>query len=460
MGGLQKMVQNYTEYKKNVSDDIIACLESMGCQPILFVGSGLSKRYFGGPSWEELLKIISDQCPVIDKEFAYFKQSYGTLMKIGEIFSEFYKEWAWGPGRGEFPDDLFDATKPSNIYLKYKIAEYFESIIPDSIESISDITLIDEINLLQKVRPHAIITTNYDRFLEKVFPEYEPIVGQKILHTNHTSLGEIFKIHGCASEPESIVLTENDYIDFMAKKKYLSAKLLTYFAEHPLLFIGYSAEDPNIKSILSDIDEIISSNNELIPNIYILEWKSKISDSEYPQREKVISIDSNRSVRIKSISSSSFNWIFEAFGINGAIDKVNPKLLRGLLARTYELVRHDIPKKSLEVDYQTLEHAINTDGELAKIYGITTLNDPKMFNAMYPYSLTQVANQLGYSSWHYANKLIEKIKKETGDDIKESDNLYHISVKGGNIAQYHKYSDAFIDLLIKVRDNEDYKVIS
>ena len=452
------MVQNYTEYKKNVSDDIIECLDSMGCQPILFVGSGLSKRYFGGPSWEELLERISNQCPVIDKEFAYFKQSYDTLMKIGDVFSGIYKEWAWGLGRDEFPDELFDATKPSNIFLKFKVAEYFESLIPDSVESISDNTLKDEISLLQKVRPHAIITTNYDRFLEKIFPEYEPIVGQKILHTSHTSIGEIFKIHGCASEPESLVLTENDYEEFMTKKKYLSAKLLTYFAEHPLLFIGYSAEDPNIKSILSDIDEIISSNNELIPNIYILEWKSKISNSEYPLREKVISIDGYRSVRIKSISSASFNWIFEAFGINGGIDKVNPKLLRGLLARTYELVRHDIPNKSVEVDYQTLEHAINTDGELAKIYGITTLNDPKMFNATYPYSLTQVGNKLGYSSWHFANKLIEQITNEKGVDIKESDNKYHISIKVGKVMRHNKYSDAFIDLLIKVRNNEVYEV--
>ena len=145
MGGLLNMVQNYTEYKKNVSDDIIECLDSMGCQPILFVGSGLSKRYFGGPSWEELLDRISKQCPAINKEFAYFKQSYNTLMEIGGVFSGIYKEWAWGSGRNEFPNELFDATKPPNIFLKYKVAEFFESIIPNSVESISDSTLKEAI---------------------------------------------------------------------------------------------------------------------------------------------------------------------------------------------------------------------------------------------------------------------------------------------------------------------------
>ncbi len=47
--------------------------------------------------------------------------------------------------------------------------------------------------------------------------------------------------------PLSLVLTQGDYEAFETDKKYLSAKLLTYFAEHPLLFIGYGANDPNIR---------------------------------------------------------------------------------------------------------------------------------------------------------------------------------------------------------------------
>ncbi|WP_033070951.1 SIR2 family NAD-dependent protein deacylase, partial [Pectobacterium parmentieri] len=123
--------------------------------------------------------------------------------------------------------------------------------------------------------PHSIITTNYDELLESIYPEFTPIIGQKILYANHGSIGEILKIHGCCSTPKSIIINRDDYGDFIKKKKYLSAKLLTFFAEHPLLFIGYSAEDENIKNILSDIDELISENGDVIPNIYILEWVDK-----------------------------------------------------------------------------------------------------------------------------------------------------------------------------------------
>lgn len=310
---------------------------------------------------------------------------------------------------------------------------------------------------MQDIRPHAIITTNYDNFLEMIFTEYTPIIGQQVLKLNHSSIGEIFKIHGCISKPESLILTSDDYEEFTTKKKYLSAKLLTYFAEHPLLFVGYSAEDPNIKSILCDIDEIIATNNELIPNIYILEWDNEITRKALPSREKLIAIDSHRSVRIKSIVADSFDWVFKAFGANGAIEKVNPKLLRAILARTYDMVRCDIPRKTVEVDFQMLENAINVEGQLPKIYGITTLTNPTALNAGYPYNLTQVANKLGFKSWYHANKLIEQIKDQTGINIKASDNKYHIRIKVGN-TDFSKYSEAAVILLNSVKNNEEYNL--
>lgn len=374
------------------------------------------------------------------------------------MFADYYKEWAWGEGKGNFPDSLFDDSEPPEIYLKYKVSKYFETITPSSIDLISDKSKKAELELLKAIQPHSIITTNYDRFLELLFKDYEPIIGQRILHTDYSSVGEIFKIHGCSSEPSTLVLTRKDYNNFLTKKKYLSAKLLTFFAEHPLLFIGYNAEDPNIKNILADIDEIISSGNELIPNIYILEWKPNLSGNENPQREKVISVDTNRSIRVKSIIAASFDWVFKAFGKKSVLENVNPKLLRALMARTYQLVRCDIPTNSIQVDYKTLEQAVNTYDGLAKIFGITTLNNPSAFNIAYPYTLTAVANKLGFNNCNAAHQLISKINEEKGKNIKTSDNKYHSAIKNGNTIQIHKYSEAAVELLVKVRDGVPYNV--
>jgi hypothetical protein len=65
----------YPQYIKDVTVEIANCVQTSACQPILFIGSGLSKRYFGGPSWDELLAHLAKACPLIDKEYAYHKQS-------------------------------------------------------------------------------------------------------------------------------------------------------------------------------------------------------------------------------------------------------------------------------------------------------------------------------------------------------------------------------------------------
>jgi len=452
------MEGDFEKYRDEMTDDISTCLDSMGVQPILFVGSGMSQRYFGGPTWDGLLKAMAEKCPTLDKSYAYYKQKNQSLIDVGAEFADSYREWAWGSGNDQFPEDLFTDSQPPDIYFKYKVAEYFEELIQPDFDGIFSGEYSEEIEALKNVRPHALITTNYDRFLEKVFSDYASIIGQSILKANYTDVGEILKIHGCSSEPGSVVITHSDYEDFKAKKKYLSAKLLTFFAEHPLVFLGYSAEDPNIRSILSDIDEILSPDNDLIPNIYLVEWDQNVGGMNSYPREKLITIDHERSVRVKSIIADDFTWVFRAFGSSDAIAAINPKILRALLARTYSLVRHDIPKRTVEVNYQTLEHAVSKEGELAKLYGITTLDDPAAVNAMYPFSLTLVAKELGYKSWHHANQLIMRVEQESGINIKKSDNKYHVAIMAGQVMQTHKYSQAAIDLLELVKNGEEYEV--
>lgn len=425
----------------------------MGCQPILFIGSGLTKRYLQGPNWEELLLSLAKACPEIDKKFAYYLQKYESLVDVGTVFADKYNEWAWGSGEKEFPQTLFETGNEPDIYFKYAVSEYFSSLLEKELARYDEETV-----LLKQIYPHAIITTNYDQFLEKVFTNHTPVIGQQILHANHSSFGEIYKIHGCASDPKSIVITRNDYDNFLNKKKYLSAKMLAFFAEHPLIFIGYSAEDPNVKAILADIDEILSENGELIPNIYHLEW-SRCEISGYPTgRERLIPIGDNKSVRIKSIVAHDFSWVYSAFAAKEAMNNINPKLLRSLLARTYKLVRSDIPKNPVQIDYEVLANVSQRDGELAKLYGIADASDGLAFNANFPFTPSTLGTSLGFKGWHGANKLLEILKNSTGVDIKTFDNKYHCSIMNGNIPVTHRYSMLLRNLLEKIKNGEDWKL--
>lgn len=272
-------------------------------------------------------------------------------------------------------------------------------------------------------------------------------------------MGELFKIHGCTSRPDSLVFTQDDYDEFIRRKKYLSAKLLTFFSEHPLIFIGYSASDPNIQNILSDIDEALPEIGGIIPNVYVMEWKSKIDPADVPAREKLIAIGGNKGIRIKAIETTDFIWPFEALGSTNFNPKVSAKTLRALMARSYELVRTDIPRKTVDANFEMLEHSLANPVDFARLFGISTITDPSVISAKYPYTLTNLAKQVGFNKgWDGAQKLINKIKQDKGVDIKSSDNRYHCTIKYG-AAPIHKYSEDAVALLKLVRGSKDYEVL-
>ena len=128
------------------------------------------------------------------------------------------------------------------------------------------------------------------------------------------------------------------------------------------------------------------------------------------------------------------------------------------MARSVELVRSDIPKKHVEIDFKQLEHSVESGDTFAKLFGVTSLADPSKVNLDYKYVLTGVAQQLGYETWHKAADLIGILKNQTGFDMKASDNRYHLAMKMGHRSEYitHKYTDAAVDLLRKVMNGEQY----
>ena len=444
----------YEKYKEEIQADIVNILSEFGCQPILFVGSGLSRRYFNAPCWEGLLEHLISICDKIDRGLAYYKQRYSTLNGVGEVFAGIYQEWAWETGHNKFPSEMFERDTESQDYIKYKISEYLKSITPEKFNATK---FKEEIASLTSIRPHAVITTNYDTMLESLFPEYEPIIGQQILRGQAFAVGEIYKIHGCVKFHESLVFTETDYGNFAKTKKFLSAKLLTFFNEHPLLFIGYSASDPNIQSILSDIDQALPDRGGIIPNVYILEWNEGIVDGIAPQREKVIATEDGRSVRVKLIEASDLSWVFDAFATTPSLSNVNPIILRALLARSYHFVRHDVSRLPVGVNFEMLIEGVSDSENCAKLFGIAPIPDYSMRSVTHPLSATDVGKKLDTKSWHITVKLINQIKDETGVNLKETDNKYHKSEKH-NASIFRSYSHEFVELLKKIQNGEKYKL--
>ncbi|MGN4155927.1 SIR2 family protein, partial [Burkholderia gladioli] len=199
---------------------------------------------------------------------------------------------------------------------------------------------------------------------------------------------------------------------------------------------------------------------DVVPNIYLLQWDESINELSSPAREYVLSVAPDVNIRIKSITASSFEWVFKAFGQAGNLEKINTKLLRALMARSVELIRSDIPKRHVEINFEQLEHAVESGESFAKLFGVTSLADPSKVNLDYKYAATGVGQLLGYGTWHAVRRIINTIKDEKGFDITATDNKYHIGLKLGHKSPQltHRYTDAAVDLFRKVINGELYEL--
>ncbi len=439
-----------TDDEKYIDDQtrkIVETREKYPLQPIVFVGSGLSRRWIDAPTWYDLLDWAVKNCPLIDKPIQFFSQQEAGLPEVAKRIETYYQSWAWGEGKKNFPSLLFEAKVPADIYLKYFLSRYIKGFGTSVFKQYTG-----EAEAFSAMRPHAVITTNYDQLIESVLPGYQPVLGTGLISAPFANIGEIYKVHGSVEKPSSLIITSGDYEEFAKKRKYLTAKLLTFFAEHPILFVGYSAEDANIRKILEDLNEAVEIKGGTIPNIFFLTRPS----GGAPASEKILQVAPEKGVRVNAIEASDFGWVFRAFGHNAPLSNVNPQILRSLLARSYQLVRSDIPKQKIEVDFDLISGKVKSKENFAKLFGIGTLQPATGFTAQYPFNLTEVGRKLGFGSWHGADKLIKRVAEEKGVDIKASDNRYHGTVKISSRSKAQMYSQECVELLKCVGSGNKY----
>jgi hypothetical protein len=113
--------------------------------------------------------------------------------------------------------------------------------------------------LLADVRCEMYVTTNYDSFMSDAlrFCDREPV---RLTCRWNDSLAKgvapkppsvanpwVFHLHGADTEPQSMVLTEDDYVDFLVRSqrdpKILPHQVVRALSHTSLLFMGYSLTD-------------------------------------------------------------------------------------------------------------------------------------------------------------------------------------------------------------------------
>ena len=109
-----------------------------------------------------------------------------------------------------------------------------------------------------------VVTTNYDRLYEQALGVLAKNVSTIIYNPKREETAQLhglpkkderwlFKIHGCVSNSESIVITDEDYIRFVMRMNDneefhpVPQKIRSQLADWPTLFVGYSLLDYNLR---------------------------------------------------------------------------------------------------------------------------------------------------------------------------------------------------------------------
>jgi len=335
--------------------------------PFLFVGAGISRRYLGFPDWKGLLREFANKVypgnPLALEVFTGGHDDVSWPAVASRIQKEYDQFWLTSPEYEVERDKHADEVRAGASPFKLSLAEYFWGA-----KKLNDPSFLqDELSCLTNVGKRSvagIITTNYDNLLEEIFKDYATFIGQEqLLFADTQGINEIYKIHGCCTEPDSIVINTKDYDVFNKRNAYLAAKLLTVFVEHPIIFLGYSISDPNVQSILAAITDCLSQKNLAILKKRLIFVEFTPEEIEEPViREHTINFDADgRSIELTRITLNKYLPLYSELLTRKY--SYNPKLLRQLKRDIYQLVSTNEP-----VDRFAIEDI--EDGESLENYGV------------------------------------------------------------------------------------------
>lgn len=118
--------------------------------------------------------------------------------------------------------------------------------------------------ILARLPLQTFWTTNYDRMIEMALEAEGKIVDVKhsIGHLKKTQRGRqaiVYKMHGDVSDPDSAILTKDDYEGYFRDREPFVTALTGDLVSKTFLFVGFSFTDPNIDYVMSRIRVVLRS---------------------------------------------------------------------------------------------------------------------------------------------------------------------------------------------------------
>ncbi|HBL7232741.1 SIR2 family protein [Serratia marcescens] len=406
--------------------------------PVLFIGTGFSLRYLESSfSWDGLLSSISLELTGNPEIYYDLKADsmedgeYSYDLLATKLEAEFNSRLAKDrDGKFKKINDIFYQNMEKGLKLSR-----FKIYITEALANIKTKPYMKaEIDALIRARKNigSIITTNYDTLCESLF-EFSPLIGNDILLSN--PYGSVYKIHGCTSAPNNLIITREDYVNFNNKYELIRAQLLSIFIHNPIIFIGYSISDTNIKHLLKTIFSYVNLNTELAKrirdNFLLVEYAPEIDSTEISEHD--IDIEGMATIRINKIKTDNYMAIYDALSNLvlpvSAMDirkvqkvwntiKSGGEIKVNITENLDELKNEDMviavgSEKTVKYEYQTKNEMIQNYFKIvdeANIQLISLLNKQKVTSSEYfpIYAFSSICNRLNNVK-EYKNRQLAKL---------------------------------------------------
>jgi hypothetical protein len=178
------------------------------------------------------------------------------------------------------------AGYPLNQIAEYAISESNLASVQEFIKQILDPLQPTAAHLkVTEFVWYGLATTNYERLIERAY-EVSPNALQTVrpLVENGDRVEDnlrepedvlLLKLHGCLTRTANpdcpLILTTDQYIEHRQGRDRLFEVLRTWGYEHPIVFVGYSLQDSDIRTVLSDLTK---STKDTEPGIRISQMLS------------------------------------------------------------------------------------------------------------------------------------------------------------------------------------------
>jgi hypothetical protein len=174
-----------------------------------------------------------------------------------------------------------------------------------------------------------IVTTNYDTLFERVYGgRLHKITRGRDIGLGEPQQVEFYKVHGDIQNPDSLIVTEEDYRGFFEKQDGLLWKRLeTLMAKYTVLFLGYSLEDQNVLGLF---EKLLDQLGPMHRGAYLVAPGFRQTTINRLARRQVMYLDMTGETFVEELLASiNDNILFDVKKGNASADKTS-QFLRGM----------------------------------------------------------------------------------------------------------------------------------